>query len=254
MKNQEITEFEIIRITYESPKREKAIFTIMRQSGLKLSVIKKLKIGDVEGILDVHGNLDPNPPLPSKITVPNEKTPRFIAYESIYYLTEYLKERRKSKQLSKEQLLFCARKKPTKEIDTKNTLRTFRETHPKNGAPLSSLTRFYQDRAKEYETQLKNNPPKDDEACRKLYIDYAMNPLDIEPSTSKRIIHQQQNETRKKAMQITQLQEQVDCLEKKIPNITNIEQALRTAIEKITGKSATEYRIEWDSQKADKTE
>jgi hypothetical protein len=52
MKNRIITKDEINKITNECKPREKAFFTIMRQSGIEPCIIKELKIKNVEKILE----------------------------------------------------------------------------------------------------------------------------------------------------------------------------------------------------------
>ena len=116
-KDRLITKDEINRITEKSPLREKAFFTVMRQSGLPPRTIKQLKINDVERILKA------NTPIPCRITLPHEKAPTYIGHEAVDYLKQYLQERT---NLRKENLLFAVRNKQNKEINTKDVSRTFR--------------------------------------------------------------------------------------------------------------------------------
>jgi chemotaxis protein histidine kinase CheA len=183
MKHRKITKDEINKITQISPPRERAFFTIMRQSGLPPHRIKELKIGDVEGILD------PNPPRPCKINALHE-SPNFIGEEGVKHLKEYLDKRSKEK-LTTKSLLFTARNKPNREINTKRVSITFKEKAIKIGKPdelkLYSLIEFYKNNTEDYQKELKelNNDttPKDDEFYRELYRKKAMRHLEIELQT-----------------------------------------------------------------------
>jgi hypothetical protein len=187
LKDRQITKDEINKITEKSPLREKAFFTIMRQSGLPPHTIKRLKIKNVERILD------PNIPIPCKITLPHEKTPIFIGHEAVDYLKQYLRERINPPQNS---LLFTIRNNPNKQINTKDVSRTFRRAvqslkitpETEKGKPselrLYSLKKFYEENTKRYRTELNNNvTPKNAESCRKLYETEAMPNLEIELPT-----------------------------------------------------------------------
>jgi hypothetical protein len=190
LKDRQITKDEINKITEKSPLREKAFFTIMRQSGLPPHTIKQLKITDVEKILQ------PNTPIPCKITLPHEKTPTFIGHEAVDSLKQYLQERTNPAQ---ESLLFTIRNNPNKQINTKDVSRTFRRAAQslkrankitceiRKGKPselrLYSLKKFYEENAKRYLSQLDNNTPKNNEYYRKLYEKEAMPNLEIELPT-----------------------------------------------------------------------
>jgi hypothetical protein len=178
---------ELNKVTVLCPIREQAFFTIMRQSGLTPQVIKQLKVK----------NLEPNMPIPCKIDTPQEKHPTFIGAEAIKYLKQYLATREK---LTPESLLFTLNNNPNKEINTKNVSRTFKlkaqelERTKKityavqKGKPselrLFSLIKFYRKNAKNYLTELKNNPNKDEDFYRILYEEKALPLLEIETPTT----------------------------------------------------------------------
>jgi hypothetical protein len=205
MKSRDITENEIIKITKECKIREKAFLTIMRQSGLLPHTIKELKIKNLEKILD------PKPPTPCKIEIPNEKLPIFIGEEAVQYLIQYLETRSTKETLTPESLLFTAKNNPNKKINTKNVSRAFaraaqklnhKEIHYKTESrkpselQLSSLTRFYKNKTENYLAELHNNTAsKDNEFYRRLYEEKAMPNLEIETPTPieiRRLIRQQQ--------------------------------------------------------------
>jgi hypothetical protein len=194
MKNRDIEKDEINKITAHRlcPIREKAFFTVMRQSGLTPHVIKQLKIENVERILE------PDTPAPCKISIPQEKYPTFIGQEAINYLQRYLGDRARRTKLTPESLLFTIRNNPNKEINTKDVSRTFKlvvQDLAKNrkitleieeGKPselrLYKLKRFYEKNARQYLTKLSDsNTAKDDELYRNLYEELAMPSLEIEP-------------------------------------------------------------------------
>lgn len=218
MKSRDITEDEINKITTECKIREKAFFTIMRQSGLPPHKIKQLKIKNLEKILD------PNTPIPCKIEVPNEKFPIFIGEEAVQYLQQYLERRAKKEKLTPASLLFTTRNNPNKEINTKDVSRAFARAAQKlkkqrkiiykteSGKPselrLLSLIRFYKKKAKDYLTELhNNNTSKNNESCRKLYEKKVMSYLEIEPPTP---------------IQWSKLKKQQQKLENKLEEIENI--------------------------------
>jgi hypothetical protein len=198
MKNRNITKDEINKITDLCKIREKAFFTIMRQSGLPPHIIKQLKIKNIEEILE------PYAPAPYKINLPQEieknkcgKSPTFIGKEAINYLKQYLEPR---KNPAREDLLFTIKNNPQKEINTKDVSRTFKikaqkyektkkitheniEEKP-NELQLYKLIKFYRKNAKDYLKEIKNNPDKDDEFYKKLYKEKAMPNLEIEIPTA----------------------------------------------------------------------
>lgn len=191
LKDRLITKEEINEITKKAPIREKAFFTMMRQSGLPPHTIKQLKIGDVEKILEEYT------PVPCRITLTHEKIPTFIGHETVNYLKQYLLEKANLQQGS---LLFTIRNKPNKEINTKDVSRTFRRAAEKLKSPnksacetkkgkagelrLYSLIKFYKENAKRYITELnKVTTPQDIAFYRKLYAREAMPNLEIELPT-----------------------------------------------------------------------
>ncbi len=166
---------DINRITALCPVREKAFFTIMRQSGLKPHILKKLRIKNVEL----------NSRIPCKIASSEREleTPAFIGEEGLNYLKQYLATR---KNLTPESLLFTIHTNPDKEINIKDVSRTFRiaaekvakEKHRR--LKLLSLIYFYRNRAKYYLKELENNPFQNDEFYRNLYKKHALPFLEIE--------------------------------------------------------------------------
>jgi hypothetical protein len=198
MKNRNIQENEINRITQNCKPREQAFFTVMRQSGLKPHTLKQLKIENLEKILE------PQPPTPCLIDVPNEKSPTFIGQEAIQYLKKYLQIRARKEKLTPESLLFTAKNNPDKQINTKDVSRTFRETarklgigqKVKKGEPseicLFSLVTFYRRNAKNYLNEFKKNPLKDHEFLRSLYQENAMPLLEIETKVTITIYQREQ--------------------------------------------------------------
>ena len=202
MKKRDINGHEINRIVKETRStREKAFFTLISQSGLAPHTIKKLRIQDVERILE------PYPPTPCKIKKETDKTPpTFIANEAVQYLKRYLQDRAHKEHLTPDSLLFTTRDNPNKEINTKDISRTFKRTaqklqkqrtityEVKQGKPsqlrLYSLVNFYKTNAKQYLKELSNTPKgKDDEFYRRLYKEKAMPNLQIEPPTQTQIQH-----------------------------------------------------------------
>lgn len=190
MKNRNIQENEINRITENCKPREQAFFTVMRQSGLTPLILKQLKTKNLERILE------PETPTPCLIDVPHEELPTFIGQEGIQHLKQYLHVRARKEKLTPESLLFTAKNNPNKQINTKDVSRTFRQTAQKlrittkigqkirKGEPneirLFSLIRFYRKNAKNYLKELQDNPLKDPEFFRSLYQEHAMPFLEIE--------------------------------------------------------------------------
>jgi hypothetical protein len=124
MKNRDYIIDEINQITKLCQIREKAFFTVMRQSGLTPNTIKQLKIKDVEKILE------PDTPRPRKINLPQEiqkdkfgKPPTFIEEEAINYLKQYLASRTNP---TGEDPLFITYSNPPQKINTHNASKTFR--------------------------------------------------------------------------------------------------------------------------------
>lgn len=190
----DIEEDEINKITAHRfcPIREKAFLTIMRQSGLTPLAIKQLRIKNMVRVLE------PDPPVPCKISIPYEKCPTFIGQEAINYLKQYLNKRAKKEKLTPESLLFTIRNNPNKEINTKDVSRTFKRAvqnlakngkirlEIKKGKPselrLYSLVRFYEKNTSAYRKELNNDStPRNDEFYKNLYEKLAMPLLEIEP-------------------------------------------------------------------------
>ena len=186
----------INKITHLAPIREKAFFTIIRQSGLKPKTIARLRIM----------NLEQSAIIPRKIDIRNDleqnktkKPPHFIGEEANRYIKQYLATR---KDLTQESLLFATKNNENKEISTKNVSRAFREIlekiekekvrdeyhitksttrkSAKRNFSLISLTAFYRVNTKYYKKEIDNNPHEDDEYYRKLYKAKAMPFLEIE--------------------------------------------------------------------------
>jgi len=204
MKTRSLTKDEINKITERCKIREQAFFTIMRQSGLTPYIIKQLKIKNLEKILET------DTPIPCKINVPQEKQkekfrtpPAFIGYEGTEHLKQYLKTDRED--LTTESLLFTIHNNPNKEINTKDVSRAFKQTAEKlkkdkiimyedkkegkaNTIRLYNLINYYKTNAKEYLTEVKNNPNREDEFYRKLYKENTMIHLEIETPSKTEII------------------------------------------------------------------
>ena len=192
MRDRQITENEINRITEKCQTREKAFFTVMRQSGLPPHIIKQLKIRNLERILE------PDTPIPCKVKRDNLSTPDFIGEEAVKYLKLYLKTRTRPNP-TPESFLFTIRNNPNKQINTKDVSRAFRLATQKSinrsitrelkkGEPselrLYSLIKFYRKKAEDYLKELNNNSTAtDDEFNRKLYEEKARPKLEIEPPT-----------------------------------------------------------------------
>lgn len=245
MKDRQISKDEINRITEKTPSiREKAFFTIMRQSGLPPHTIKQLRIGDVEGILE------PNTPIPCRIATPHEEIPTFVGHEAVNYLKQYLQERPNLKQGS---LLFTIRDKPEKEINTKDVSRSFRRAvqslqrankivfEPQKGKPaelrLYGLKKFYEENAESYLSQLaKITTPKNDEYYRELYRKEAMPNLEIELPTP---------------IQIHQLRERLAKIEK---TVQETYMPVRRLYYELTGIVPEEILAELKPDKPEKNE
>jgi Sec-independent protein translocase protein TatA len=219
----DIKQDEINKITAHCPIREKAFFTIIRQSGLTPLAIKQLRIKNVERVLE------PDPPVPCKISISHEKCPTFMGQEAINYLKQYLNKRAKKENLTPESLLFTIRNNPNKEINTKDVSRAFRRAVQKlarankityevrRGIPselrLYRLVGFYKKNAKDYLKELSNdNTPKDDEVYRELYKEKAMPFLEIEAHITIEIYQlkkQHQKEIEKQNNQIKEMKQTI---------------------------------------------
>lgn len=208
----------INKITELAKIRERAFFTIMRQSGLTPLSIKKLKVKDIE--VEVY-------PIeikvcPCKIHTTQEqrrgkfgKYPVFIGKEAINYLNQYIKTRKK---LTSDSLLFATHTNPEKEINTKDVSRTFKEiikqklntlSKEKLSEPkLFDLITFYRENTKDYYKQLRNQNSENEELCRRFYEERAMpyleieQPITIEIKSNKKRLQKEINEltTRNRTM------------------------------------------------------
>ncbi len=173
----------------------------MRQSGLKAKTITQLRLK----------NLVAHSRSPYKIDVRHElnqnKTknpPNFIGEEANRYIKQYLTKRN---DLTQDSLLFATKNNENKKISTQNISRTFTETLKKLKKPesdyhqtisttefakqnfsLKSLTVFYITKTKEYRKEIDKNPNEDDKYYRKLYKEKALPFLEIESTTSYKII------------------------------------------------------------------
>lgn len=119
--NRDIQAKEISQIIALTQPREKAIYAMIAQSGLRPITITKLRLKHIE---------DPYTDKPSHmITVPEELTKgkfgshvTFIGEEATKYLRNYLMTRT---GLNQESILFCAYDKPNKPVNEKNVSRAF---------------------------------------------------------------------------------------------------------------------------------
>jgi hypothetical protein len=204
----------IIKITHQVPIREKAFFTIIRQSGLTPKAIKELKIKSLEPTATIPRRIDIDQELKQGT---NKKPPHFIGEEANKYLTRYLATRNK---LTPESLLFSAKNNPNKKINTKNVSRAFRTTLEKidkrnigrRKFSLFSLVEFYRESTKAFKTEIDKNPNRNDEYYRKLYKEKALTSLEIESqlviktiSTKKRY----QREIDKRDSQIVEMEQTI---------------------------------------------
>ncbi len=180
----------INKITKLASIREKAFFTIMRQSGLNPKMLMQLKIKDIEQGM----------PIPCKISLPEElrkgkcqKYPIFVGKEAVTYLNQYLKTRN---NLTSESLLFSCHTNPKKEINTKDVSRTFKQIITKKIIPtltnkaekdklnkltLYDLINFYKENTKSYVKTLKNTEGVEtDTFFRTIYNEKALPFLEIQ--------------------------------------------------------------------------
>lgn len=209
MKKRDIQENEINTITKNCKPREQAFFTVVRQSGLTLDILKQLKIKNLERILESET------PIPCLIDIPHKEIRTFIGQEAVQYLKEYLRIRARKEKLMPESLLFTAKNNPSREINTKDASRAFRETarklgvgqKVKKGEPneirLFSLKEFYRRKASSYLKELQRNPLKDHEVLRSLYRENAMPSLEIERKTTISIYQLKQHQRQIKEMKQT---------------------------------------------------
>ena len=220
MMKRNITADEINKITKLCQPRERAFFTIMRQSGLKPHFIKQLRIKSLEKILEQ------NTPIPCKIETPPKsklgKTPNFIGEEGVKYLKQYLATRT---YRTDESLLFTTYSED-KEINTKDVSRTFRlaayELRKKNFRAkddkldklrLSDLIYFYRKNAKHYLEEAANSPSlKDDEFFRELYKEKALPLLETETQITIDVIQRKDNQIRQMKQRIARDSEYISSI------------------------------------------
>jgi hypothetical protein len=179
----------INKITHRVPIREKAFFTIMRQSGLTPKAITRLRLENFELSNIIPRKIDTRQELKQNTT---KKPPHFIGEEANKYIKQYLSTRQ---NLTRESLLFATKNNPNKEISTKNMSRAFRdaledtekemtsinaEKSVKKNFSLLSLTEFYRENAKPYKKELESHPNENDDYYRNLYKHRAMPFLEIE--------------------------------------------------------------------------
>jgi hypothetical protein len=207
-------EEEINYITSKSPIREKAFFTIMRQSGLTPNTIKQLKTSDIDLTNET----------PCKIK--SSTTQAFIGEEAKKYTIQYLKSR---KNKSPESLLFTLHNS-NKEINTKDVSRTFRRlaeeyektklVNCKKKLKLFDLVKFYRKNAKIYLKALKDNVGKSDDFYRKLYEEKAQPYLETETLTMREIeINQHKNEIKALNERLERIERVIFPKTRKIKNI-----------------------------------
>jgi site-specific recombinase XerD len=163
--NRPITKEEINLIIRESQPREKAYYSLMKDSGLRPQTISKLKIGDLENLLDE------NTPIPCPIIIRQEITKgkyseyfTFTGEESIKHIKEYLKRQRKQPLITEEYLFTMENKRTPVNPDVINhtfarTIKTLRtekildfktesqtvngKTETSNKIKLYSLRKYY---------------------------------------------------------------------------------------------------------------
>lgn len=170
----------INKITHIVPLREKAFFTIMRQSGLSPQTLTAVKIKNLEPSLTIPRKIDTRQDSTERIV---RKPPNFIGKEGNNYINRYLVTR---KDKTPDSPLFVQKANSEKEIITDNESRAFRQALEKleksyqGKFTLLSLTKFYREKARQYQAELDNNPNESDEFYRDLYAKRAMPFLEIE--------------------------------------------------------------------------
>jgi integrase len=254
--NRDITREEINKILALSPLRERAVMAIIAQSGLRPCTVVKLRVKDVENILEQET------PIPCKISVAKEIEkgklgcghPSFIAEDAVKYLKQYLGTR---KNLTLESLLFVTYQTPEQPLIEKNLSRVFRlkarilcksgsvvYNIRENGKPselrLYNLRKYFRKFANqmgfEHVNYLMNHKtegsdgnytPKDAEFYRQLYAEKAMPFLRLEqptPTESQQVItamedlHKKELETLKTDYE-EKAQKQINELQKQMQEI-----------------------------------
>jgi hypothetical protein len=227
LKSREITKQEIkLILKHEKCKpREKAIFSLIAQSGIRPEGIKKLRIDDVECLLEqislpaYQVNVQSN----SRINVPT-----FVGEETIKFIRDYFKSDRTETNLKSRDYLFTSHNDKISQINTKNLSGAFNEilrelikegkiilNKGEKGEPnelrLYTLVNFYRIKAKFYLKEMKKaRAEKDIEFCRKLYSEKALPDLQIDvPTEIQQLRIQQYNQ----ASQIRELNIQLGKIE-----------------------------------------
>ncbi len=250
--------------------RERAYMVVMAQSGLRPCTISKLKVGDVEQILQLET------PIPCKIDVRKEIEkgqlgkghPSFIGEDGVKYLKMYLATRI---NLTAESWLFVAGQNSLCEKSVSNTFRKCAKKLNQSGAlnykirsqkpselRLYSLRKFFRKFANqmgfEHVNYLMNHKtngsdanytPQDAEFYRELYLTKAMPFLRIEtpnPTESTKVLialqtqHKKELETLKteyeaKAQaQINELQKQMQDIMKQLTNRQGIANSINEVL------------------------
>lgn len=188
----------MLKITNEAQLKEKAIYTVIRHTGLTPQIIKKLKYRDLEETQRIPRKIETR-----QFPTLKKRPPVFVGKEASVYLNQYLATRG---NLTLGSPLFCSREGT--EIDTKNLSRAFRQTLDKiekhksyrrlqeldhkretkrRNFSLYSLTRYYQEKAECYEKAIAHNSNESDDFYRRLYKEKAMPFLDIESLVTIRV-------------------------------------------------------------------
>ena len=220
MKNSIISANLINKITHLAHTREKAFFTVMRQSGLKPKTITQLRIKNIEQSTTIPCKIEINDNLKQN---KSKNLPYFVGEEATRYLKQYFATRN---DLTRESLLFVTKNNENKKISTKNVSRAFRiilekiekeskittKKFTKQNFSLISLTEFYRANTKHYKKEIDNNPHEADEYYRKMYKAKALPYLEIEtPIIIKRIINRRhfRNEFAKQGNQIKEMEQKI---------------------------------------------
>ncbi|MCW4018172.1 MAG: site-specific integrase [Candidatus Bathyarchaeota archaeon] len=240
-------EEEINYITSKSPIREKAFFTIMRQSGLSPNMIKQLKTSDIDLTTET----------PCKIK--SNTTPTFIGEEAKRYTIQYLKSKNNK---ATESLLFTLHNS-NKEINTKDVSRTFRRLaeeyektkiiNCKKKLKLFDLVKFYRRNAKIYLNTLKDNTGKSDDFYRKLYEEKAQPYLETETLTIREIeINQHKKEIKELNERLERIEHVIFPKTRKIKNVFAEAKRIEKWIEKHPEEAKAEE--EWYDEKVRQSE
>jgi integrase len=249
--NRDIETKEIAQIIALSPLREKAFYALMAQSGLRPCVIQQIQIKEIENLIIEQPSY--------KIDIPKNKEkghagehPSFIGEDARKYLRQYLTTRT---NLTPNNLLFCAYKKPNTPINIKNTSRSFQTTTQKlqktgtinyeirKGKPselhLYTLRKFFKRKCKDMGDEdtnylmghiivgsNKNYRPQNPEYYRKRYEDKALPFLQLEtptPSDTKELMttlkEQHQKEIEKRDNENKELKDQLTKIQEELQTV-----------------------------------